>query len=234
MLIYSNLALNILPNMFFNFIFANLNIIEVSVWVIFFFVVAVRYLRPLWARNVSYNWLVGIAVGMHILYGTFATWGQYAVWSKSEFTKVFLSSPLTKDVPFPSYLEFLRPLFDGANGYFAFYSFQHFFLSTIALLIVVGLFLLFLVVRSRTNPINFREGDIMLIVLAMLISGWPGVIVLLPIGLISAIVLSIGARVFYNIERIPLPPAFLLAAPIALICAVSILTTLNLYPLLKL
>lgn len=220
--------------MFSNFIFSNLNIIEIAVWVIFFFVVAVRYLRPFWVKNISYNWLVGIAVSLHILYGIFATWGQYVVWSKSEFTKVFLSSPLSSDVPFPSYLDFLRPLFDGANGYFAFYSFQHFFLSTIALLIVVGLFLLFLVVRSRTNPINFREGDIMLIVLAMLISGWPGVIVLLPIGLLSAIVLSIGARIFYGIERIPLPPAFLLAAPVALIYAIPILTALNLYPLLKL
>lgn len=220
--------------MFSNFIFSNLNVIEIVVWAVFFFVVAVRYLRPFWVRNISYNWLVCIAVGLHALYGIFATWGQYVVWSKSEFTKVFLSSPLTKEVPFPSYLEFLRPLFDGTNGYFAFYSFQHFFLSTIALLIVVGLFLLFLVVRSRTNPINFREGDIMLIVLAMLISGWPGVIVLLPIGLVSAILLSIGARIFYGIERIPLPPAFLLAAPVALIYAIPILTALNLYPLLKL
>ena len=49
-----------------------------------------------------------------------------------------------------------------------------------------------------------------------------------------AILLSIGARVFYGIERIPLPPAFLLAAPVALIYAVPILTALNLYPLLKL
>ena len=220
--------------MFSNFIFSNLNVIEVAVWVVFFFIVAVRYLRPLWVRNFSYGWLVGIAVSLHVLYGIFATWGQYVVWGKSEFTKVFLSSPLANEVPFPSYLEFLRPLFEGDNGYFTFYSFQHFFLSTIALLIVVGLFLLFLVVRSRAHPINFREGDIMLIVLAMLISGWPGVIVLLPIGLLLAIVLSIGARVFYGIERIPLPPAFLLASPVALIYAVPILTALSLYPLLKL
>ncbi|MFZ2303843.1 MAG: hypothetical protein WAV98_03600 [Minisyncoccia bacterium] len=215
-------------------IFSNLNVIEVAVWVVFFFVVAVRYLRPYLVKNISYGWLVGIAVSLHVLYGIFATWGQYVVWSKSEFTKVFLSSQLTNEVSFPSYLEFLRPLFDGTNGYFVFYSFQHFFLSTIALLIVVGLFMLFLAVRSRTHPINFREGDIMLIALAMLISGWPGTIVLLPVGLVSAILLSIGARFIYSIERIPLPPSFLLAAPIALIYAVPILTAFNLYPLLKL
>lgn len=220
--------------MLLDFIFSNINIIKVAVWAAFFFVVVVRYLRPLWVRNVSYGLLVGVAVGLHILYGVIATWGQYVAWGKSEFTKIFLSSPLTKEVPFPSYLEFFRTMFDGSNGYFAFYSFQHFFLSTIALIIVVGLFLLFIVVRSRTHPINFREGDIMLIALAMLISGWPGVIVLLPIGLASAILLSIGARVIYRIERILLPPAFLFSAPIALIYAVPILTVLNLYPLLKL
>ena len=217
-----------------DFIFSNLNVIEVAVWITFFFIVAVRYLRPFWVKNISYGWLVAGAVAIHLLYGIFATWGQYVVWGKSEFTKVFLASPLTGEVAFPAYLDFLRPLFDGSNGYFAFYSFQHFFLSAIALFIIVGLFLLFLLARSRTHPVNFREGDIMLIVLAMLISGWPGVIVLLPIGLVSAILLSIGARVFYGIERIPLPPAFLLAAPVAIIYAVPILTALNLYPLLKL
>ena len=105
---------------------------------------------------------------------------------------------------------------------------------TIALLIIVGLFLLFLVVRARTHPINFREGDISMIVLAMLIAGWPGVIVLLPIGFVCAVLLSLVARVVYGVERTPLPPAFLLAAPFALLFAQPILTTLHLYNLLKL
>ncbi|MEK7569137.1 MAG: hypothetical protein AAB497_03420 [Patescibacteria group bacterium] len=220
--------------MSFNFIFSNFNMIALAAWIIFFCIVVVRFFRPFWVKNISYSWLAGIAVTTHLFFGIFLTWGQYIVWSKSEFTKIFLSSPLSPDVPFPSYLEFLRPLFDGAHGYFAFYSFQHFFLSTIALLIVTGLFYLFLVARARYRSFNFREGDIMLIVLAMLISGWPGVIVLLPIGLISAILLSLGARVLYGIERIPLPPAFLLAAPFALLFAIPILTALHLYPLLKL
>lgn len=115
-----------------------------------------------------------------------------------------------------------------------FYSFSHFFLSTIAILIIVGLFYLFLVARARYRSFNFREGDIMLIVLAMLISGWPGVVVLLPIGLVSAILLSLIARVVYGVERTPLPPAFLLAAPFALLFAIPILTAVHLYPLLKL
>ncbi|MBI5798912.1 MAG: hypothetical protein HZB10_03195 [Candidatus Yonathbacteria bacterium] len=218
-----------------NFIFANIDTIAIAVWLVFFVLVVVRTLRPALVKNVSYKVLVGIALSLYLLYGAVATWGQYRTWAtSSDISRALLEAPLAHEVPFPSYLEWTRPLFDHTHGYFWFYSFQHFFLSTIALIIIVGLFLLFLVVRSRTHPINFREGDIMLIALAMLISGWPGVIVLLPIGLVSAILLSIGARVIYGIERIPLPPAFLLASPVAFIYAVPILTALNLYPLLKL
>ena len=218
-----------------NFVFANMGTIAIAVWLVFFVLVVVRALRPIWVKNVSYKLLIGVAIGLYLLYGTVATFGQYRAWAtSSDISRALLVAPLTPEVPFSAYLEWARPLFELTHGYFAFYSFQHFFLSAIALFIVVGLFLLFLIVRSRTHPINFREGDIMLIVLAMLISGWPGVIVLLPIGLVSAILLSVGARVFYGIERIPLPPAFLLAAPVALIYAVPILTALNLYPLLKL
>lgn len=217
-----------------NFIFTNLNTIFLIVWLTFFCVVAVRAWRPALLKNISYGWLVCAAMNLHLLYGALATWGQYAAWGKSEFTKTFLQTPLSKEIPFPIYFEWARTFFGYPHGYFVFYSIGHFFLSTIALLIIVGLFYLFLVARARYRSLNFREGDIVLIVLAMLISGWPGVIVLLPIGFISAVLLSLGARVFYGVERTPLPPAFLLAAPIALLFAIPILTALNLYPLLKL
>lgn len=217
-----------------NFLFTNFNTIALVAWLAFFGTVALRTLRPVWVKNISYGWLVIGAVALHLLSGILLTWGQYTVWGKSEFTKIFLSTPLSKEIPFPIYFEWARTFFEYPHGYFVFYSIGHFFLSTIALLVVTGLFYLFLVARARYRSSNFREGDIMLIVLAMLISGWPGVIVLLPIGLISAILLSLIARVVYGALRTPLPPAFLLAAPIALLFAIPILTALHLYPLLKL
>ncbi|KKU82193.1 MAG: hypothetical protein UY07_C0002G0050 [Parcubacteria group bacterium GW2011_GWA1_47_8] len=220
--------------MILNFIFSNLDRIALAVWLVFFVVVLVRVFKSAWLKDIAYRWLIVVAVFLHILYGAVATWGQYVVWGKSEFTKILLSSALSPEVPFPSMLEWLRPAFDGAHGYFAFHSFQNFFLSTIALFIIVGLFLAFLVVRARYRPINFREGDIAIIALALLIAGWPGVITLLPIGLFVAVIFSLGARFFYSIERVPLPPAFLIAAPFALIFAIPILTALHLYPLLKL
>ena len=163
-----------------NFIFANLNTIILAVWGAFFIIVVVRTMRPAFVKNVSYKWLILGAVDIHLLYGAFLTWGQFMVWSapSNDLGNMFLASPLPSETPFPFVLEWMRPFFGGTHGYFIFYSFQHFFLSTIALLIVVGLFYFFLIARAHYRSFNFREGDIMLIVLAMLISGWPGVIVL--------------------------------------------------------
>lgn len=217
-----------------NFIFANLNTVALIIWLVFFCAVVVRMMRPTLINNFSYGRLVVVAVILHSLYGVVATWGQYRAWMSSDITRVLLDAPLSPEVPFPSYFEWIRPFFENAHGYFAFYSFQNFFLSLVALLIIVGLFLLFLVVRARTHPINFKRGDIMLVVLAMLISGWPGVVVLLPIGFVCAVLISTIARIVYGVERVSLPPAFILAAPIALVFAIPILTFFNLYPLLKL
>lgn len=217
-----------------DFLIINLDKINLSIWLLFFSIVVIRYVRPQLLKNISYGLLACVAIVLHLLYGILATWGQYVVWGKSEFTRILLSSSLSPEVPFPFLLEWMRPFFGGAHGYFAFYSFQNFFLSTVALLVVTGLFYVFLVTRARYRAHNFREGDIMLILLAMLISGWPGIIVLLPMGFVFAVILSIISRIFYGIERIPLAPAFLFSAPIALIYAIPILTTLNLYPLLKL
>lgn len=218
-----------------NFIFLNLNIIALAGWLMFFCIVAIRTLRPSWVNNISYGVFVVGAICLHFLYGIVATFGQARAWAMSnDATRVLFAAPLPSEVPFPSYLEWAHPLFERTHGYFAFYSFEHFFLSTIALFVVAGLFFLFLVARARYRSFNFREGDIMLIVLIMLISGWPGIFVLLPIGLVSAVLLSVGARALYGVERITLPPAFLLAAPFALIFATPILTSLHLYSLLKL
>lgn len=217
------------------FIFSNLNAIILAVWIAFFFVVIARAFKPSWTGNISYQRLVAVAVGIHLLYGAVATFGQYRAWATAnDITRALFSAPLSAEVPLPAYLEWSRFLFEYPHGYFVFYSFGHFFLSTIALLIIVGLFLLFLVVRSRTHPINFREGDISMIVLAMLIAGWPGVLVLLPIGFVFAVVWSGIARFRYGIRRTPLSPAFLLAAPVALLFANTILSAINLATLLKL
>lgn len=219
-----------------NFIFTNLNTIALAVWFVFFCIVAVRILRPAWVKNTSYRWIVIGAITLHFLYGIVVTLGQARVWATgSDITKALFSAPLSPEVPFPSYLEWVRPLFEHTHGYFAFYSFQHFFLSTIALFFITGLFALFFKIYSQYRHLNLKEGDIAIIALLFLIAGWPGVIVLVPLGFILAIFLAVFAllKPAPN-NQIDLPRAFLFATPFALIFATPIFTALHLYSLLKL
>lgn len=223
--------------MLLNFIFSNINIIALAIWFAFYIVVVIRTFRPAWIKHVSYTWLIACAISLHLIYGIFLTWGQYFVWSKSEFTKIFLSSALPKEVPFPTYLEFVRPLFSGAHGYFALYAFEHFFLGIIALFFVTGLFALFFKLYAHYRPALFQERDIAVIALAFLIAGWPGAIVLVPLSFVIAVFitsLSLLKPGFNKTKQVSLPLAFLLATPIALLFSTKILTALHLYALLKL
>lgn len=217
------------------FIFSNYNTISLFIWLAFF-VLIVLHRRGLWRRcnNVSIWWLVTCATALHLVSSIFLTWGQYFVWTKSEFTKIFLSSPLPNEVPFPSPLEFMRPLFAGAHGYFAFYAFEHFFLSVIALLILAGLFTLFFSVYAKYHRDNFKEGDIALIALAFLIAGWPGAIVLVPLAFVLAIAVALLRLQYLNLKEVSLANAFLIASPIALFFATPLLTALHLFSLVKL
>ena len=67
----------------------------------------------------------------------------------------------------------------------------------------------------------------------MLIAGWPGVVVLGPLGFAVAILFSVSALVLLKKTQTSLLPAFLVVTPIALIAAKPILDFLHLYALLK-
>lgn len=217
-----------------NIFFSQSSVIVLAVWMIVALIATMRYFEMLIVARVSWRWLVGITIALHLGYAAFLTWGQYVVWKNNDLTKIFLTEPLSSDVPLPIIFEWVRPYFERPLGYFAFYSFGRFFSGLIALFTVTGLLVLFLKIRAQYQPINFAENDISAIALAVLISGWPGVIVLVPLGFLCAVVISLGARIFYGIERIYLPPAFLVAAPIALTWGVPILEFFDLYTLFKL
>lgn len=217
-----------------NIFFSQSSIIDLVAWVIVAFVATMRYFKVSIFARVSWRWLVAITVVLHLGYAAFLTWGQYVVWENNEFTKIFLAEPLSPDAPLPIIFEWTRPYFERPLGYFAFYSFGRFFSGIIALFVMTGMLVAFLKIRARYRPINFAENDISAIALAVLIAGWPGVIALIPLGFLCAIFISLGARILYGIERIYLPPAFLIVAPIALTWGASILEFFNLYALLKL
>lgn len=217
-----------------NIFFSQSSVIVFTVWIIVALIATMRYFKVSIFARVSWGRLVAITIALHLGYAAFLTWGQYVVWKNNEFTKIFLTEPISPDVPLPIIFEWARPYFERPLGYFAFYSFGRFFSGLLALFTVTGLLVLFLKIRARYRPINFAENDISAIALAVLISGWPGVIVLVPLGFLCAIAISLCARIFYGIERIYLPPAFLLVAPIALTFGVPILEFFDLYTLFKL
>lgn len=219
--------------MILGFIFAHLNAITLAVWAVFFGIVLVRFLRPHWVKNISYKWLILSATALHLFFATFITWGQYHVWATSnDFTRALLAAPLPVEAPLPAILEWARQYFDGSLGYFAYYAFGRFFFSIVILFVVTGIFYtIFKFWHHRRN--NFgAEGPELLCVL-MLIAGWPGIIVLGPLGFAVAILFSVGALVFFKKTQTSLLPAFFVVTPIALIAAKPLLDFLHLYALLK-
>ena len=211
------------------------HIIALVMWIIIALVAVARYFKVSVFARASWGWLIAFTIAFHFGYAGLLTWGQYHVWAApgNDFGKSLLSSPLPTETPLPVLLEWVRPYLARPLGYFAFDVFMRFFLNIVILLCLAGLFALLLKLRARYRPINFAESDISAIVLAVLVSGWPGVIVLIPLGFLCAILISIGMRVFRGVERIYLPPAFLLVAPIAITWGIPILNYFHLYSLLK-
>ncbi len=209
-----------------NFIFAHLNAIMLAVWVIFFTIVVVRFLRPTLLPRVSFGILAMAAIGVHLFFALFITWGQYHVWATgSDFTRVFLSAPLSSEVPLPSLFEWMRGYFEQPLGYFAYYAIGRFFLKVFLLFIISGFFYLLFKVWDKYRRVFIPDGAELLLAL-MLISGWPGILVLIPLGLLFSVISfvfppSLGAWRF-SIERM-----FLVATPIALLFAISIFAYFN-------
>ena len=106
--------------MILGFIFSHLNIIVLGVWIVFFGVVLLRFVRPRLVKNISYKWLILAAVALHLFYVIFLTWGQYHIWAvASDFTRSLLSAPLPIEAPLPAILEWTRSYFTHPLGYFA-------------------------------------------------------------------------------------------------------------------
>lgn len=170
-----------------NFIFSHLNAIVLAIWLIFFAVVAVRFLRPAWLPRLSFGWLAVAAISLHLLFALFITWGQYHVWATgSDFTRVFLSSPLSPEAPLPGLFEWIRGYFEQPLGYFAYYVIGRFFLKVVALFMVSLLFYFLFKVWNKYRNIFAPHGPELLLAL-MLISGWPGILVLIPLGLVLSV-----------------------------------------------
>ncbi|MDD5152391.1 MAG: hypothetical protein PHS95_00090 [Candidatus Pacebacteria bacterium] len=199
-----------------NFIIINLNVIVLAVWLLFFILVSIRFVRPSLVKNISYSTLLFLAFSLHILYGGFTTWAQYHAWSTGgPETKIFVSAPLPVEAPLPVFLGWTRSYFDQPMGYFAYYVFGHFWLNILILFLVAGFFYSVLKLWDFYRGRFIPKGPEILLIL-FLVSGWPGVLLLLPIALIFWAIFFV-VSFFRGKRRVLLEPAFVIATPIALI-----------------
>lgn len=208
--------------MILNFIFAKTPIIFLSIWFLFLVIVAIRYFRPNWVKNISYNKLIVIAIAINIFYSLFVSWGTYYVWSHgNEMMKFVLHSPITDAVPFASYLEWTKPLFSHNFGYFLYYIWGRFWFYTLISFVISGsLYVLFKIWESKRGGFSL-DGPKLLLIL-MLISGWPGVLVSIALGFIFAVLLFGFYYLKMFIKKIPvlnivIEPAFIFSTLIALL-----------------
>lgn len=198
--------------MILNFIFSYLNAIVLAIWIVFLIIVAIRFFRPAWVKSISYWKFILIAIGLNIFYGLFVTWGQYYVWANGGIvTQTLLNSPLPKQV---SFFEWARPLFENHLGYFLFYIWGRFWLYIFISFLISGiLYFLFRVWKSYRG--SFTEQGPELLLVLMLISGYPGILILIPLGFIFSILLF-GFYYFKGDKVVNIEPAFIVATLFAL------------------
>jgi len=203
-----------------NFIFNHVYTIALAVWAGLFVLVAVRFVRPQWVKNISYGWLVVGMIFAHLFYGAFVTWGQYHVWAtSSDYTMMLISAPLPAEAPLPSILEWSRPYFAGPLGYFAYYAFGRIWLKIIEVFVVAGFFYAIFKTWSFYRGGFLPQGPEILLAL-LLISGWSGILVLVPLGF-ALVFIFFGASLLKNktreIKPVHIEPSFLVATPVALV-----------------
>ena len=209
-------------------------IFSLVVWTLIAVVLALRYFNISIFARVSYKYLTLFVIVLRIVYDSLLSYGQYITWQSNPFTKIFLSTPLTKDVPLLFGTEWLRPYLDHKLGYFFFYVYQHFFLASIITFVTVLVIAGLLKLWAYYKPTDFKNGDIVVIALTFLIVGYPGIVILLPLGFLILILLQIVTKFFFKDKIVYLPMAFLLAVPVVLFFSAEILKFFNLYVLLQL
>lgn len=202
--------------MILNFIFSNLNAIILITWIIFLFFICIRFFKPEWVKSISYKKIILISISIHIFYALFISWGQYYVWlNGGEFTRSLLSMPLSTDVPFSPVFEWLRPIFAGDLGYFFYYILGRFwinaFLTLIISFVLYGFFILWDHYRG-----SFVDNGTKIVLILMIISGWPGVLINVVLGFFLSLILMI----IYTIKgknNLKIEPLFIVSTLLSLL-----------------
>lgn len=162
-------------------------------------------------RYFNFRFLIATMILFRLMIAALASFLQYAVWSGSVFSRLFLPPR-------------------APWSYFAHYVFTHFWLNALlSISAAVFLWLVFEALRRRHLGVINREESLVAFCGALIV-GWPGFLVFVPTALFIAALYSITQS--YLEARFPSKPTFewplLVAISIALFFAKSILTWLGL------
>ncbi|BCX16189.1 MAG: hypothetical protein KatS3mg098_418 [Candidatus Parcubacteria bacterium] len=154
--------------------------------------------------------LVTGALVFYILFALFLTAIQYYLWSRFDFTRPFLKTPVFL---FTQKENFLSKLIgkEGKLNYFLFYSWGRFWLKVFIVFLVSFLWLFFLHSLEKSNPRFFEEGDKEIGLLGALICGWPQFIVFLIFSFLLVIIFSLFRSFFLKEKYTLLREPFILA-----------------------
>jgi hypothetical protein len=160
---------------------------QFSAWAFFAFLVYKNKNQVTKDYRLAIKYLI-LLLGIEILFSIFLTASQYYAWSQSELTKIFLSQPLKGGLPFSTLFNNLGNIFGNNSGYFLFYSFGRFWLSLILTISVVLVIAFVFWLTTRLRGVVGLGVSLYWFLCGIVISGWPLLIIYLPLTLIISII----------------------------------------------
>ncbi len=205
-----------------------------SIWLVLAVIGLIKYAGRKIHLRISWKQLTFIAIGVHVFIGFALTALQYLVWKANAMGSIFTQVPLPKETPLPKLLEGIRFVFDQSHGYFAFYSYMHFFFSACILFALTALLTSVFAIIKKKVPDFLKQEDIWIIAFSCLVVGWPRVLVIIPGAFLLIVIQSLFQTISKKEKPLCLSTGFLLLTIPLLLIGNAMLSALNLYTLLAL
>lgn len=138
--------------------------------------------------------LLLLGISFSILYPAIITAAQYHIWNQNPLTRKLLNLPLESDVPVPDILRGFYTVFPEDKTYFVNYVFGRFWLEALITLVCAVAIYLFFKFVGKIRPAAISANEVLLATLAVVIAGWPGLLILIPLTLLLLVLFS-----FYNL-----------------------------------
>jgi hypothetical protein len=140
--------------------------------------------RP-WFKRLAF-----LSVGFNFLYAAILTVGQYFVWNRDEFTKLFLDQP----------------------NYLLSYSWARFWQSAMLILALAFVFWLILRFIQKKEARFFYPGEVEMAFVLSIAVGWSNFTVFVPLAFILMIIFSLFQKIFKRERYVTIGWPFIVSA----------------------